>query len=215
MSRTPQAVLIADDQIPSAGEVLAQAFFNDPLCVYTQPSREARMSQFTWLFTQLAREGALERGVYINARTDRPDGVAVWMPPQVGESTAEVAVWSEMNQMAERFGPEAYCRFTEAFRHFERVHHRCMVGPHWYLALLGVSPEYQRQGIGGALLTPVLQRADREGAACYLETFVADNVPFYERRGFQVLETGVEPKGVVAFWAMMRTPHGGGTTHQG
>ena len=80
MSRTPQAVLIADDQIPSAGEVLAQAFFNDPLCVYTQPSRVARMSQFTWLFTQLAREGALERGVYINARTDRPAGVAVWIP---------------------------------------------------------------------------------------------------------------------------------------
>jgi hypothetical protein len=83
--------------------------------------------------------------------------------------------------------------------HFERVHHRCMAGPHWYLALLGVSPGYQRQGIGGALLTPVLQRADREGAACYLETFVADNVPFYERRGFQVVETGVEPKGVGCF----------------
>ena len=94
---------------------------------------------------------------------------------QVGESTAEAAVWSEMD----------------------------------YLALLGVSPGYQRQGIGGALLTPVLQRADREGAACYLGTFVADNVPFYERRGFQVVEAGVEPTSVVAFWAMKRKPHAG------
>jgi GNAT superfamily N-acetyltransferase len=209
MSRSAGAVLIADDQIPSAGEILAQAFVDDPLCVYTQPSSEARMSQFGWLFTQLAREGALYGGVYTNARTNRLGGVAVWMPPQVGQSTAEVAVWSEMDQMAERFGPEAYRRFTKAFRHFEQVHNRFMVGPHWYLALLGVSPERQRQGIGGTLLTPVLQRADQEGAACYLETFVAGNVPFYQRRGFQVVEAGVEPKGVVAFWAMKRKPHAG------
>ncbi len=31
MSRTPQSVLIAQEQIPTAGEVLARAFFNDPL----------------------------------------------------------------------------------------------------------------------------------------------------------------------------------------
>jgi hypothetical protein len=35
MSRTPQSVLIAEEQILAAGEVLARAFFNDPLCVYT------------------------------------------------------------------------------------------------------------------------------------------------------------------------------------
>ena len=207
MSRTPQIVLLAEKQILAAGQVLAQAFFNDPLCVYTEPDLEARMSHFAALFTLLVRKGARHDGVYTTI--GRPDGVAVWMPPQVGESTAEVAVWSEMNQMAERFGPEAYRRFTKAFRHFEQVHNRCMVGPHWYLALLGVSPECQRQGIGGALLTPVLQRADLEGAACYLETFVAGNVPFYERRGFQVVEAGVEPTSVVAFWAMKRKPHAG------
>jgi hypothetical protein len=58
MSRTPKSVLIAEEQILAAGEVLALAFFNDPLCVYTQPDLEARMSQFTWLFTQFVREGA-------------------------------------------------------------------------------------------------------------------------------------------------------------
>jgi hypothetical protein len=56
MSSAPQSVLIAEEQILAAGEVLARAFFNDPLCVYTQPDLEARMSQFTWLFTQFVRE---------------------------------------------------------------------------------------------------------------------------------------------------------------
>jgi hypothetical protein len=62
MSRTPQSVPIAEDQILAAGEVLARAFFNDPLCVYTQPDREARMNQFTWLFAQLAQEGKRAQG---------------------------------------------------------------------------------------------------------------------------------------------------------
>lgn len=206
MSGTPQSVLIADEQILAAGDVLAQAFVNDPLCVYTQPDKGARLSQFAWLFTQLVREGALQGGVYANTRIGSPDGVAVWMPPLAGELTAEVTMWSEMDQMEQRFGPEAYRRFTEAYRHFEHIHHQCMVGPHWYLALLGVSPHCQRQGIGGALLTPILQRTDQEGLPSYLETFVSDNVPFYEHRGFRVVETGVEPQSQIAFWAMKREP---------
>jgi GNAT superfamily N-acetyltransferase len=207
MNRTPQIVLIAEEQILAAGKVLARAFFNDPLCTYTQLDLEARMSQFTWLFTQLVRERARQDGVYVNTLMDQPDGVAVWMSPQAGERTAEVAVGSEMDEMEQRFGPEAYRRFTEAYRHFDHVHHQCMAGPHWYLALLGVSPRCQGQGIGRALLTPVLRRADQEGLPCYLETFVADNVPFHEHRGFQVVRAGVEPKSQVAFWAMKREPH--------
>lgn len=206
MSQTLQSVLITKEHIPSAGEVLARAFFNDPLCVYTQPDLEARMSEFTWLFTQLVRDGAMQGGVYTNTRSERPDGVAVWVPPQTDEPTAEEAVWSEMDQMEQHFAPEAYRRFTEAYSHFEQVHHQWMPGPHWYLALLGVSPPCQRQGIGGALLTPILQRADQEGLPCYLETFVHNNVPFYGQRGFKVVEAGIEPESKVAFWAMKREP---------
>jgi hypothetical protein len=146
MSRTPQIVRTTGGQILAAGEVLARAFINDPLCVYTQPDPEARMSQFTWLFTQLVREGAGQDGVYTDTLMDQPDGVAVWVPPQAEERTAEGVVWSEMDQMEQRFGPQAYRRFTEAYRHFDHIHHQCMAGPHWYLALLGVSPRRKGQG---------------------------------------------------------------------
>jgi GNAT superfamily N-acetyltransferase len=164
------------------------------------------MSQFTWLFTQLVKEGVMQDGVYANTQRDRPDGVAVWMPPQIDAPTAEEAVWSEMDQMEQRFGLEAYRRFSDAYRYFEHIHYQCMPGLHWYLALLGVSPHCQGQGIGGGLLTPVLQRADQEGLPCYLETFVSGNVPFYEHRGFRVVEAGADPESQVAFWAMRREP---------
>src|SRR5262249_4891937 len=104
--------LIAEEQIVAAGEVLADAFVNDPLCVYTQPHRDARMSQFTWLFTQLVRAAAAQGSVYTNTQLGRPAGVAVWLPPQGGGPAAEVAVWSEMDQMEQCFGTEAYRRFT-------------------------------------------------------------------------------------------------------
>jgi hypothetical protein len=146
MSRAPQIVLSDEGRILAAGEVLARAFFNDPLCVYTQPDLEARMNQFTWLFTQLVGKGARQDGVYMNPADGRPDGVAVWMPPHAGEATGEEGVGSEMDQMEQRFGPQAYRRFTETYRHFDRIHHQCMAGPHWYLALLGVSPRRQGQG---------------------------------------------------------------------
>jgi GNAT superfamily N-acetyltransferase len=203
MSGAPTGVLITAEQIRPAGELLAQAFCTDPLNVYTQPDPDARISQFTWLFTQLVQAGAQVSAAYVNTQVARPDGVAVWTPPTPRQPTAELAAWNEMEQ---RFGPEAYRRFTEAYRCFDHVHHLRMPGPHWYLALLGVSPPRQRQGIGGALLIPVLQQADREGLPCYLETFVAGNVPFYEQRGFQVVEAGVELQSPVPYWAMRRDP---------
>src|SRR5262245_7492109 len=46
---TFQITPIAEGQIAAAGEMLARAFFNDPLCVYAQPDPAARLSQFGWL----------------------------------------------------------------------------------------------------------------------------------------------------------------------
>jgi len=105
-----------------------------------------------------------------------------------------------------RFGALAYHRFTTAYRYFEHVHQRCMPSPHWYLALLGVSPECQGQSIGRALLTAGLQRADEQELLCYLETFVPKNVAIYERFGFYVVDAGTEPHSQIAFWAMKREP---------
>ena len=84
-----QISLIAEEQIPAAGEMLARAFFHDPLCVYAQPDPEARMSQFTWLFTELIRAGARQRSVYASTCVYRPNGIAVWTPPQAGGPAAD------------------------------------------------------------------------------------------------------------------------------
>jgi predicted N-acetyltransferase YhbS len=75
-----------------------------------------------------------------------------------------------------------------------------------FLAVLGVDPELQGQGIGGALLQPVLDRADQHELPCYLETVEPSNLPFYSRHGFGVLDEGVEPTSDLRYWTLLRSP---------
>jgi GNAT superfamily N-acetyltransferase len=191
--------LVTERQVSAAGEVLAQALVDDPLCVYTQPHIGARLNQFAWFFAQLVRAGVEHESAYCHTSLGRPDGVAVWKHLQTVESTPE------LDGMEERFGAESYRRFTD-YRHFEHVHRQCMTGPHWYLSVIGVAPGSQEQGIGAALLDPGLRKADREGLPCYLETFASDNVAFYEHRGFEVIAAGVHLGSRIPLWAMRREP---------
>ena len=57
--------------------------------------------------------------------------------------------------------------------------------PNYYLETIGVAPRYQRVGIGGALLSNLIQRADRERVPVYLSTTEPKSIPFYEKFGFE------------------------------
>ncbi|GAB1726200.1 hypothetical protein NU195Hw_g5286t1 [Hortaea werneckii] len=57
----------------------------------------------------------------------------------------------------------------------------------WYLAACGVDPDYQRQGIAGALLREGLEQADAQGLPAYLES-TPEGAFLYPRLGFETLE---------------------------
>jgi ribosomal protein S18 acetylase RimI-like enzyme len=59
--------------------------------------------------------------------------------------------------------------------------------PHWYLQLLGTHPDWQRQGLGAALMNAMFERADADGVPCFLETETLVNVAYYRRHGFEVI----------------------------
>ena len=56
--------------------------------------------------------------------------------------------------------------------------------PHWYLLYVGAAAERRGQGIGTALLEPVLQRCDQQGLPAYLEATTDRNRQLYLRHGF-------------------------------
>ncbi len=57
--------------------------------------------------------------------------------------------------------------------------------PLWYLPLIGVEPNPQGRGIGGALMRHAVARCDQDEALAYLESSNPRNISLYERHGFE------------------------------
>ena len=139
-------------------------------------------------------------------RSGRLRGAVVATPP-LGYPVPPAPLASRLRCLLGQ-GPGVTRRWAAVFRHLDALHPR---EPHWYLATLGVDPDDQGQGIGSALASAFLEWADRDAQPAYLETDRAENVSFYERRGF-----GVEDELVVLgapIWRMLRPAASPGASH--
>ena len=199
-----EIVRLIDSQIPAAAVTLARAFHDDPLMVYAIPNAADRKRLLPDVYARMIRFGVLTGEVYVPAGA--VDGVALWLPPNV-KWTRENIEASGMHQIATIIGDDAYQRYREVVGREWQARERDMTDPCWYLFLLGVEPSRQRQGLGGALMRPIIERADTEKLACYLETENERNVAFYRRQGFEVIVNGEEAGATgVRFWTFRRTP---------
>jgi GNAT superfamily N-acetyltransferase len=86
----------------------------------------------------------------------------------------------------------------------DKAHHE-IHEPHYYLAILGTDPRFQRTGAGSAALAPVLERCDTEGLPAYLETQKEENIAYYARHRFEVLKK-IEVGGCPPLWTLLRAP---------
>uniref|UniRef100_UPI0036548503 GNAT family N-acetyltransferase n=1 Tax=Nocardiopsis sp. NPDC058631 TaxID=3346566 RepID=UPI0036548503 len=72
----------------------------------------------------------------------------------------------------------------------------------WSLETLGVHPDHQGKGLGGALIEFGLDAAGRQGArAVRLETSEERNVSLYQRYGFRITDRS-QPPGGPPVWTM-------------
>ncbi|HZC46855.1 MAG TPA: GNAT family N-acetyltransferase [Candidatus Acidoferrum sp.] len=201
---TAEIIRLADSQIPAAGATLARAFHDDPLMIYTIPDASERARLLPDMYSRIVRFGFLAGEVYVTA--DSGDGVALWMPPNAQWSREKMEA-SGMSQMPNLIGADPYQRYREVVGREWQARERDMTGACWYLFILGVEPRRQRRGLGGALMRPVLERADAKGQQCYLETENERNVSFYRKQGFEVIVKGEEAGATgVKFWTFRRAP---------
>ena len=68
------------------------------------------------------------------------------------------------------------------------------------------------QGLGSALITEGLARADEANCPCFLDTSEERNLTFYQRAGFSVVGTALLGKGGPPGWAMRRNARGSKAT---
>ena len=81
--------------------------------------------------------------------------------------------------------PRAFRQFARSGAALEQVFPDELV---WYLQALGVHPDAQRRGVGGALLSAGLAVVDADHTACHLHTSDPLNVEYYRRWGFQLTQ---------------------------
>jgi ribosomal protein S18 acetylase RimI-like enzyme len=194
---------LAEAQLEDAARALALAFQDDPLQSYVLPDPEERALRSPAHFSTLLRYGHLFGEAVTTQGT--PEGAAIWQPPGV-DVTPERAVGSGLNRLLTLIGADALQRLGRVLDYLEAVHHRDLPPDHWYLMVVGVVPARQGQGVGRALLQPILNRADSAGLPCCLDTAQPQNVPFYQKLGFRVLAETVEPESGLRLWSFRRDP---------
>ncbi len=197
-------VRLESGQVEKAGKMLGRAFFDNPMSLFLLPDAETRSRPLTWMFDRTTRYGLLFGEAYTTI--DSVDGAAIWLSPESPAMTRETLTAAGMMDMPQQMGSEPFQRLMLMKRHFDELRQRDAPERHWYLWTLGVDPPRQGQGVGSALLRPVLARADDEHLACYLEADKAKNVPFYQRHGFEVVEEDDLPGGGLHYWTMKRRP---------
>ncbi|MEX2159594.1 MAG: GNAT family N-acetyltransferase [Dehalococcoidia bacterium] len=197
---------IAPAKREQVAEMLARAFFDDPLMMYVQPDSERRRRGDHFFFLRVI--AYCDRYGVANTFASAPEGAALWLPPDAPTTSTLRMVRSGMAALPFAMGFGAAMRFMTAGNYLESLHHRNMPPRHWYLLVLGIEPERQGMGLGGAIIQPTLERADRERLPCYLETMKERNVTFYRKHGFDVVVEGELPKGGPHFWTMRREPIG-------
>lgn len=79
----------------------------------------------------------------------------------------------------------------------------------WYLSIVGIAPQFQGQGLGRALVKPILDKADKMRIPSYAETFTPRNRNFYNRLGYQEVGSFIEPVIGAEYWIMLREPLAG------
>jgi GNAT superfamily N-acetyltransferase len=180
-------------------EALVAAFLDDPVMIWLFGAAERKVARgCTHLFLADGRRHLRHQHVYT---AEDFAGASYWDPPNRWKSTWQdtLRLFPTMVTAVGRRIP----RSIQGFARIEAVHNRYPA--HYYLSLLGTRPERQGEGVGSALVQPVLDICDRDGVGAYLESSKAANIPFYERHGFRVDEEIELPDGP-SLWAMWRDP---------
>lgn len=181
---------------PRLAQVLVRAFWLDPFHQWLFPDEKVRPRRQLLLFERVlaiyGRHGLV-------CTTGDLAGVAMWDPPRkAGPSLGELCAF--VFRVLPVFGTRAVL----VAQGMAPVATMQPQDPHWYLSILGTDPSRRSSGVGASLLRPILERCDADGHAAYLEASCIENVPYYERFGFEVVAPLAMPRGGPVVYRMKR-----------
>lgn len=158
-------------------ETLASAFEGSPLTEWIV-RRDRPWAQCAGLYFEILTSLAMPHGCVLTESEGR--GAALWIPP--GGSRVP---WARRIALLPRFvRTTGLGSFWSRFVGLSRIADHHPAESHYYLEAIGVRAAHRTEGVGSALLQPILDRCDTEGIGAYLHTSDPKAIPFYERHGF-------------------------------
>ena len=201
-------VPLSPQKVPEASRSLAAAFFDDPTSRFLLPREQSR-GRWLRLIHEASLRHVLPEGHVHTIDGDAISGVIGLVPPGryplPGARFLRHILPIVLRLPTGGFAPGRAVRGLQAQAMIDRLH---IKEPHWYVAVLGVHPDRQGEGLGRALLDPALAQADRDRLPAYLETSNERNLAFYGRFGFEVVQEAGMPGGGPPIWMMLRQPVG-------
>ena len=191
---------MAPEELDAVAGAVARGFHDNEIWVWVVPDDRRRERLLPRAYRSRLR-AHMRRGEAWT--TPGTAGGAMWLPPGVPKFrprdriSEALALLPGIGLGGARRGSRIEALITE---------HQ-PTEPHWYLEVLSIDPAHQRQGHGGALMRPVLERCDAEGTPAHLETNRESNLPYYRRFGFELTEQISLPDSP-PLWLMWREPLG-------
>ena len=191
--------------ISELSHVLGRAFYDDPVSIWIMPNDKSRAAHLQKFFATVTRHHHLAGGGAEVATDGSTIGAAaLWDPPGRWKQSARAQLMM-LPSFILGFGPRLTTgrRLGALLAQMKQQHPE---EPHWYLAVIGSDTSVRGKGYGQALMRSRLDRVDAEHAPAYLESSKAENVPYYQRFGFEVTGEIVMPNGGPTLWPMWRPP---------
>jgi ribosomal protein S18 acetylase RimI-like enzyme len=187
-----------------ASNLIARTLYNYPLFRSLIPDPQQRKKHLPLLTGYLVRAGMLYGETYITS--PKMEGIAVWLPPNTDISIVELLFRVGIITCPFRLGLKAFQGIWNYRQHIEELCQRHLNGDYWYLQVIGVDSPYQKQGYGRCLIEPMLARFSEQKIPCCLDTEEENNVTYYKRYGFQVVEASTIAGTNNICWFMVKEP---------
>ncbi len=165
------------DELPQVVSCIVAAFLTDPISRFSWPSAHDYLHGMPLLAAAMSSKSAEHASLLVS---DDCSGAALWLPPGVRPDEEAMAAIPAARPAKPEHAEDLGATFTQ----MGQAHPEA---PHWYLPILGVEPNAQGRGLGGALMRHAIARFDDEGALAYLESSNPRNISLYERHGFEVM----------------------------
>jgi len=201
------------EHVAALAPMLARAFDVDPAYQYLIPDRAARLAGLTRFFAGNLRTHLLHACTHVSLDERGPCATVTLRPPGGVHISALTMLRHGLLPFAFAHGRSAVKRLLWLKETYDTLEAEAAQGrPHWYVHMMAVRPDRQGQGLGSRLLEHLLaDTADLTKMPGVLTTHLPENVVFYQRAGFDVVDerTLAPPNGLrYTVWSMVRRSAG-------